>query len=106
MNGESSDLEKLPFNSLIKVPQNVIFYQNIHTNKIPSLKKHANYSSVKILGLLRSKLNPAELSAARHTKSELKIFQNVKIKELIVCRKVSIKIDVYWNNINNSIALI
>ncbi len=46
-------------------------------------------SSVFSLVFLGISLKHLELSAGRHTKSELKIFQKVRIKERIVSRKVS-----------------
>jgi len=44
------------------------------------------------------KLFAGELSASRYIKSELKIFQKIKIKEQIVILKVSSEIDIYCNN--------
>jgi len=43
------------------------------------------------------------LSAARHAEFELRIFQNVKIKELIVFRKVSFEIAIYCNDKRHTI---
>jgi len=48
------------------------------------------------------KLFAGELSASKHIKFELKICQNVKIKEQIVCRIVSSEIDIYCNNFYNN----